>query len=45
MWELARAESIALLASDPELSSPEHALLRMLLERRFGTLEVEPIAA
>ena len=43
--ELARAESIALLASDPDLSSPEHALLRMVVERRFGTLEVEPIAA
>ena len=45
LLELARAESVALLASDPELSRPEHALLRILLERRFGTLEVEPIAA
>ena len=45
LLELARAESVALLASDPELGDPEHALLRILLERRFGTLEVEPIAA
>jgi ATP-dependent DNA helicase RecG len=45
LLERARAEAIALLASDPELSSPEHALLRVLLERRFGALEVEPIAA
>jgi len=45
LLELARAKSVALLASDPELSNPEHALLRVVLERRFGALEVEPIAA
>ena len=45
LLELARAESIALLASDPELAGPEHELLRLSIERRFGALEVEPIAA
>jgi ATP-dependent DNA helicase RecG len=45
LLERARAEAIALLGSDPELGDPEHAVLRVLLERRFGTLEAEPIAA
>jgi ATP-dependent DNA helicase RecG len=45
LLELARAEAIELLRSDPELGDPEHALLRALLERRFGALEAEPIAA
>jgi ATP-dependent DNA helicase RecG len=43
--EQARASAIELLASDPALGAPEHAVLRMLLERRFGRLEVEPLAA
>ena len=45
LLEEARAESVALLAADPELRGPEHAVLRLMLERRFGALEVEPIAA
>jgi ATP-dependent DNA helicase RecG len=45
LLELARTESIELLAADPELADPEHGLLRLVLERRFGALEVEPIAA
>jgi ATP-dependent DNA helicase RecG len=45
LLEVARTESIALLASDPELADPEHGLLRLVLEGRFGALEVEPIAA
>jgi ATP-dependent DNA helicase RecG len=43
--EQARASAIELLASDPALEAPEHAVLRMLLERRFGRLEIEPLAA
>jgi ATP-dependent DNA helicase RecG len=43
--ERARAHSIEILRSDPELAQPEHALLREALERRFGALEIEPIAA
>jgi ATP-dependent DNA helicase RecG len=45
LLEEARAASVALLAADPELRRPEHAVLRLMLERRFGALEVEPIAA
>jgi ATP-dependent DNA helicase RecG len=45
LLELARAESVAMLAADPELVLPQHALLRIVLERRFGALEVEPLAA
>jgi ATP-dependent DNA helicase RecG len=45
LLELARTESIELLAADPALDDPEHGLLRLILERRFGDLEVEPIAA
>ena len=45
LLESARAEAIRLLAADPELRDPENAVLRVTLERRFGALEVEPIAA
>jgi len=45
LLELARAESVTLLAGDPELTLPEHSLLRVVLEHRFGPLEVEPLAA
>jgi ATP-dependent DNA helicase RecG len=45
LLEAARAAAIDLMASDPELRASEHAVLRMVLERRFGALEVEPIAA
>ncbi len=45
LLERARRHSIEIVRSDPELALPEHALLREALERRFGALEVEPIAA
>ena len=45
LLELARRWSIDLLAADGSLSDPEHAVLRWALDRRFGALEVEPIAA
>jgi ATP-dependent DNA helicase RecG len=45
LLESARAEAIRLLAADPELRDPENGVLRATLERRFGALEVEPIAA
>jgi ATP-dependent DNA helicase RecG len=45
LLESARAESVSLLAADPELRDPENAVLRATLERHFGALEVEPIAA
>ena len=45
LLELARAWSIELLASDPHLTDPENALIRWTMDRRFGALEVEPIAA
>jgi ATP-dependent DNA helicase RecG len=45
LLELARAWSIDLLTSDPHLADPENALLRWTMDRRFGALEVEPIAA
>jgi ATP-dependent DNA helicase RecG len=45
LLEEARAASVSLLAADPDLRRPEHAVLRLMLERRFGALEVEPIAA
>ena len=42
----ARARSLDRAAARrPELAQPENALLRAALERRFGALEVEPIAA
>jgi ATP-dependent DNA helicase RecG len=45
LLELARAWSIDLLGTDPGLVGEEHAVLRWTLDRRFGALEVEPIAA
>ncbi len=45
LLELARSWSIELLGADAGLGSDEHALLRWTLDRRFGALEVEPIAA
>ena len=45
LLELARAWSIDLLGTDGSLSDAEHAVLRWALDRRFGALEVEPIAA
>jgi ATP-dependent DNA helicase RecG len=45
LLELARSWSIDLLARDPQLVDPAHGPLRWALDRRFGALEVEPIAA
>ena len=44
LLEQARAEAEAIVASDPELCAPEHALLGIELERRLGTQEPGPIA-
>jgi ATP-dependent DNA helicase RecG len=44
LLELARARAEAIVASDPELLAPEHALLGMELERRLGDHGFEPIA-
>ena len=44
LLELARARAEAIVASDPELLAPEHALLGMELERRLGDQGFEPIA-
>jgi len=45
LLELARSTAIALLGADPGLDDPEHAVLKWVLDRRFGTLDAEPIAA
>ncbi len=45
LLELARARAEAIVASDPELCAPEHALLSMALERELGGEAIEPIPA
>ena len=45
LLEQARRAAIDLLAADPELQDPENGVLRWTLDRRFGALEAEPIAA
>jgi ATP-dependent DNA helicase RecG len=45
LLERARARAEAIVAADPELSSPEHALLGDALLRRFGAQALEPIPA
>jgi ATP-dependent DNA helicase RecG len=45
LLELARARSEAILARDPELRAPEHALLGLALERELGGEAIEPIRA
>jgi ATP-dependent DNA helicase RecG len=45
LLERARRASIELLRDDPDLSAPEHGVLRAALEGRFGALERERIAA
>jgi ATP-dependent DNA helicase RecG len=44
LLERARARAETVVASDPELRSPEHALLADELTRRFGALAGEPLA-
>ena len=36
LLEIARGDSLQLLANDPELSQPKHAVLKAELDRRFG---------
>ncbi len=43
LLERARARAEAIVAADPELCAPEHALLRDELERRFGADAAAPI--
>jgi ATP-dependent DNA helicase RecG len=45
LLERSRARAEAIIAADPELSSPEHALLGDALLRRFGAQALEPIPA
>ncbi len=45
LLERARARAEAILASDPELRAPEHALLGMALERELGGEALAPIPA
>ena len=45
LLERARARAETILASDPELTSPEHALLGRALEHAFGAGASEPIPA
>jgi ATP-dependent DNA helicase RecG len=45
LLERARARAEAIIAADPQLSTPEHALLGDALQRRFGAQALEPIQA
>jgi ATP-dependent DNA helicase RecG len=45
LLEHARAHAHAILAADPELQAPEHALLDAALQQRFGVEALEPISA
>ena len=45
LLELARARAQAILAEDPDLQAPEHALLGMVLERELGGEALAPIPA
>jgi ATP-dependent DNA helicase RecG len=45
LLELARARAEAIVAGDPELRAPEHALLGSELEHRLGGEALEPIPA
>jgi ATP-dependent DNA helicase RecG len=45
LLERARACAKAILAGDPELRAPEHALLADALERSFGEQAAQPLAA
>ncbi len=45
LLELARARAQAILAEDPELCAPEHALLGIALERELGAEALAPIPA
>jgi ATP-dependent DNA helicase RecG len=45
LLERARAQAEAIVAADPELRAPEHALLGEALERKFGAEALAPIPA
>jgi ATP-dependent DNA helicase RecG len=45
LLERARARAEAIVAADPQLREPEHALLADALERAFGAEALEPIPA
>jgi ATP-dependent DNA helicase RecG len=45
LLERARARAEAIVAADPELKTPEHALLGEALRREFGAEALEPIPA
>jgi ATP-dependent DNA helicase RecG len=45
LLERARARALAIVAADPRLREPEHALLGDALERAFGADALEPIPA
>jgi ATP-dependent DNA helicase RecG len=45
LLERARARAQAIIAADPQLESPEHAILAEALERRFGARALEQIPA
>ncbi len=45
LLERARRWAVELLRADPELAEPEHVLLQEAIVRRFGAVDVEPIAA
>jgi ATP-dependent DNA helicase RecG len=45
LLETARALAVEMLREDPGLQGPENQVVRWVLDRRFGALEAEPIAA
>jgi ATP-dependent DNA helicase RecG len=45
LLERARSRAEAIVASDPELAAPEHELLGIELEQRFGSEALDPIPA
>jgi len=45
LLERARRRAEAIVAGDPRLQAPEHALLALALRRRFGAQALEPIPA
>jgi ATP-dependent DNA helicase RecG len=45
LLERARRRAEAIVACDPRLEAPEHALLALALRRRFGAQALEPIPA
>jgi len=45
LLERARSRAEAIVASDPELAAPEHELLGIELEQRFGAEALDPIPA